>query len=200
MGLLDLPDAPEEWECQCLTMLELMNSSIENTWSIPRAKLYRLVFRMIGSDASQAACLQAMLIEQWRPSPARLREIAAEIASPCPSADDAYAEMMEKAATLGIYGARHATRPSIMIEGEPSFSHALISKTVAQCGGWRMICSGEAQMSEGLSKQFKSAYRGNVERWVQDVAAALSLPAPQRPRHLFPRQTVRLIQGDSHAA
>jgi len=161
-----------------------MNSG--QIWSIGLANIYEMVLNSIGEEWSRKVCEFIVLNESWRPAPADVRKIAAKLASPIPSVDDAYSEMMYLAEKEGTYGFQCDHDPNVYFKGEPQFTHPLILQTVKGIGGWEAICTGEAQMQEGLAKQFKGAYSRYSEQWVSDVANVLSLPAQERPKKLFP--------------
>lgn len=188
--MLNLPEMTE-WEAECLTLLEAMYA----TKPLTRGEelLYRRVLLQMGQQTAEQAV--AWAIDTWRekfpprPTPAHLRLIAARLLSPYPSADDAYAEMLTKVRTGGLHSTPHPERPRLFLSGPPLFSHPLVAQAVQHCGGWEMICTGEANYAEGLAKQFKAAYARNAEQFVNEVADALSLPPQQRPSRLFPYWT-----------
>lgn len=175
----------ENWILDCLTILQFMQGGQE--WSRGLVAIYTLVLKSLGDEWARKAVEFAVLNEKWRPAPAELRHIAAKLASPFPAVDDAYAEMLEHAERGGIYSRPDPTNPNVFLEGPPVFSHPLIAQAVRACGGWRMICSGESQMQEGLSKQFRGAYERAATQWLADVSNALALPASERPARLFPK-------------
>lgn len=180
------PDKTERnWMDECLALLQFMNSG--QPWSIGVSNIYQMVLNSIGEEWSRKTVGHIAITEEWRPAPAAIRKIAARLASPFPSLDDAYAEMMRKAEREGLYGVQCSHDPNVYFEGVPEFSHPLIEKSVRACGGWRSICNGESQMQEGLSKQFRGVYQRYSEEWVGDVANVLSLPEEKRPQKLFPK-------------
>lgn len=171
------------WIDECISLLQFMNSG--QIWSDGLANIYEMVLISVGEKWALPTMRHIVLNETWRPAPADIRKIAARLASPYPLMDDAYSEMMYLANRLGINARQCKHNPTIYLRGEPQFSHPLIAQTVRGIGGWEAICTGEAQMQEGLAKQFKGAYTRYSEQWVSDVAQVLSLPPEMHP-HLFP--------------
>lgn len=132
--------------------------------------------------------------QTWRPAPWDIVRCAAEIEmcnragtlSPYPSADEAYAEIMDKVRAFGLNGRQHPDRPGVYLSGAPSFSHPLVARAVVLVGGWEGLCSGEANYAEGIAKQIKGCYERQAEQYVQQAAEKLGLP-PDQNRVWFPR-------------
>lgn len=175
---------PEEWELECLTLLETMQSGQE--WSKPLAQMYLMAFQTLGETCSRLAVQWACLNEKWRPSPAELRQFAARIASPYPDAEAAYSEILHKAQAVGLYGRPDPKRPTVFVEGAPPMSHPIVSQIVGYCGGWEQICSGEANKAEGLRKQVRSAHESVSREWEAKVIENLALPESKRDPRYFP--------------
>jgi hypothetical protein len=188
-------DEQEELErAKAMSILEAMKGpAFETQWEIYLAHLRRLpsqhVYKAV-SNLSNAT---------WRPSP---EEIVAEAAKlemrraagtpfPFPSADEAYAEIMHKVKRYGLNAKiLYSDRPNIRVAGAPPFSHPLVAQAVAMVGGWEALCSGEANYSEGLSKQIKTLYERQAERFIFKAAELITkldtLPASEYPRY-FPK-------------
>ncbi len=169
---------------KCLAMLEAMNSgqgqSFTAMWDI-----YNLLLGQWGDVLSIKVCTHAALHCKWRPSPAELREIAAKLESPVPSADDAWSEVRSLVNQYGIHARPHPVRPTIRIAGPPDFTHPLIERVVRYCGGWEDVCDGKAQMQTGgLRGAFVATYTRTETEWVESVAKCLE--SQIRPAELFP--------------
>jgi hypothetical protein len=170
---------------QCVSMLKAMNS--QQLWDDGHRQLYGLVLVPLDDEVGRAAVVHAATHLCWRPSPADLRRIAADIASPLPDDATCYAEIMHMAERHGVYAMPDPGRPSVLLEGPPAFSHPIVGRIVALCGGWRMICSGEAGMQEGMRKQVRGAHESVCDRWREEVARQLELAADRRDPALFRR-------------
>jgi hypothetical protein len=149
------------------------------------SKLYSVVLIRLQDCEATAAVEWAVTHESWRPAPARLFEIAAELASPIPDCEQAYVEIVS-GAQQGVYCRPHPERPSIKLAGPPDFSHPIIAQIVKYCGGWEMICSGAANLSEGLKKQIRGAHESVSRQWMEEVKAQLVRPIEGRDRRYFP--------------
>jgi hypothetical protein len=180
----------DEGLTRCLDTLAAMPAgrAQDAKWDALR-KLYATVLACLSDEDGLAAVEHAALTEEWQPSPARLRRIAAEVASPIPDAEHAYAEIIHRAQVEGLYGRPVHGRPHCKVEGSPLFSHPLVDQIVLCCGGWGMVCSGEAGLQEGLKKQVRSAHASVAEAWHEQVWAQLLKPSACRDRRLFPRWT-----------
>lgn len=167
----------------CLALLAPMEG---NPWSEAQSQRYTLALDRMDEDLGRAA-VSALCQGKWRSSPEEILQAAARRISPIPSADTAYLEMVWKAENVGLFGRTNPRRPTVFLEGPPPFSHPLVARAVQVCGGWRAICTGEAQFQEGLSKQFRGAYDRLSREWVQSVVNILHLPECERPAALLPR-------------
>ena len=173
---------------QCMDMLRVMPSSAaqDAKWDDLK-KLYSIALLRLQDGDAKMAVEWSALNEKWRPSPARLLEIAAEQASPVPDAETVYAEIVRQVQTEGLYARPHPDRPSIKLEGPPPFSHPIVEKIVHYCGGWPMVCNGESNYAEGLKKQVRGAHESVSADWRENVKAQLMLPAEQRNMRFFPK-------------
>ena len=167
-----------------LAILEAMNST--QRWSDYHSEMYVMAIAN-WDDAFAADVMKCVVMqEEWRPAPARLVKIAAETASPIPDAELSYAEVIYKAQSIGLYGRPAPTRPNVFYEGPPPMSHPIVAKIVAYCGGWEMICNGEANMQEGLRKQVRAAHEHLADDWSRSVVSELQKPISMRNQELFP--------------
>lgn len=173
------------WQSHCLTLLAAMNAGSGNEWTAGHTQLYEIVLTAIGEGHARRAVQWAVLNEEWRPSPAKLRQIAARLAAPYPDAELCYAEIWTKAARIGLYGKQHPDRPNIRLAGPPDFTHPVIRQIIGCLGGWEAICTGEAQMQEGLKKQVRAAHASVSERWEREVSRQLTLPPAERDMRYF---------------
>lgn len=179
---------------ECFTLLSLMNSGREQSWREELKPLYALILRPLDDEIGCSAVQWAVLHEEWRPSPAKLRQIAAKVASPYPSAEECYAEIMDKAQNVGLYGRPDPKNPDVYLEGPPPMSHPLVSRIVPHLGGWQYVCTGEAQMQEGLKKQVAGSHETVMRQWEQEVAGQLVLPPSQRnPVYFRPYARYRAV-------
>ena len=168
---------------KCLGFVENMHSN--QGWNASLVQMYSVVLQPMSDTEGMAAVEHAFTHDNWRPSPARLIEIAAELAAPIPDADACYDEIAHLAETVGLYGATDPDHPNIHQIGIPSFSHPVVRRIVNYCGGWAMICTGEANMAEGLRKQVRSSWQSVSGEWRERVREALKLPPDKRNPGLF---------------
>lgn len=171
---------------ECYVLLSMMNAGREQKWDDGHKPLYELALKPLTDAEGVGAVKWAALNEEWRPSPARLIQIAAEQSSVIPDAEQSYAEIIGKAQSEGLFAMPHPERPSIKLEGPPPFSHPIVEKITHFCGGWRAICEGEANFSEGLKKQVRSAHESVSRQWREEVKQQLLLPPSQRNPRYFP--------------
>lgn len=163
-----------------------MNCGKDQQWGDRHRPVYAIALRRLTDGEGKAAVRWAVLHEEWRPTPARLLEIAADVASPVPDSEMAYSEIITLAQSEGKYAMPHPDNPNIKIEGPPRFSHPLIAQVVSYCGGWDLICSGEANMQEGLKKQVRGAHESIADQWTEQVKVQLALPPGKRDQRYFP--------------
>ncbi len=168
---------------QCLALLRAMNGP---AWDDSQQALYEFLLDTWDDETGRAAVRQAVLAEKWRPSVAELRQNAARLASPLPSAEAAYAEVTAKERRYGFNARRDPDRPHVFLPGEPEWSHPIVGRAVRWCGGWRGVCAGDMQFQAGgESGAFKAVYEKVRQEWLREVAAQLSLPAAERDPALF---------------
>jgi len=163
----------------------MMNSGKEQPWDDRHKPLYELALKPMTDEEGSAVVRWAALHEEWRPSPARLIQIAAEQSSAIPDAEAAYAEILDAAQRHGEYACPHPSNPNIRTLGPPEFSHPVVKQIVSYCGGWEFICSGDANKSEGLKKQVRGAHESVSRQWVEQVKTQLMLPPSQRNQKYF---------------
>lgn len=168
----------------CLAVLEAMNAgSNQNFEAI--SVIYAGLLSSWGEELSSRVVKRAALHCKWRPSPAELRETAARLESPVPSADDAMYEVSELVNRYGVHGRPDPQNPRVRVPGPPPFSHPLIERTVRYSGGWENVCDGKAQYQEGgLRGSFKATYSRSEIEWVEAVAVCLE--SGTRPAAMFP--------------
>lgn len=165
----------QDWEKTCLLLLGEMHAGAEQKWSKGKAELYLVVLRSLGKEWSVKAVQRAILTEEWRPSPARLREIAATLASPMPPCEPLWGELWHKCVHQG-YDA-------------PRWTHPILEDIAAGLGGWRFLRGQvwpdtEPRQIEALHRRFEQAYQSCAAAWQEAVAEQLPLPAPARePRY-----------------
>jgi len=175
-----------------LALLEAMKGADwESQFELYSAALDRLPEGLI------LPAVQRLAGETWRPAPFEiLREAArmemarqAGTSSAFPSADEAYGEILHKIREFGANGRTpYPDRPNLRMAGAPPFSHPLVAATVMLIGGWEFLCSGEAGLSEGLSKQVKAVYDRQAAQWVDRAVSALCAgEAEGAARRYFPR-------------
>lgn len=181
---------------ECLGMLEAMNAGNNQSFAA-LWKIYNALLSAWGDDLAMRVCTNAVLTCKWRPSPAELRELAARLESPTPTADAALTEVQVLIRRFGANAMQHPERPSVRVMGEPDFSHPLVESAVRRIGGWARICAGEAQYQEGgFDGAFRAVYERAESDFREQVAAALQQGI--RPAELFPRYATfaesRLVQ------
>lgn len=175
----------EECLTDCLTALRTMKAGADMPWGEIQRRQYGRVLAPMTDEEGRALIDHIYEHEEWRPSVKTLLDTAAALTAPIPDADACYDEIAHLAETVGLYGACLPERPSIRQLGAPKFSHPIVGRIVNYCGGWGMICSGEANMAEGLRKQVRSSWESVAGEWRERVREALKLPPDQRNPGLF---------------
>lgn len=166
-----------DWEKRCLASLSELATGAGNAWSHGKAQLYLAVLRNLGEEASKRATEYAILNCEWRPEPARLREIAANLYSPLPPVGACWREVWDKAITAGYT--------------DPRWTHPVIEDLVAAVGGWshlRNTCWPDTpdRTRDQMRYQFEQAYKDRAGTWWKAVADQLQFPPQERDPHLFP--------------
>lgn len=167
-----------------VSLLQCMNSQFP--WTPTMAEQVALVVRQWEDAFAERVMVEVFRREAWRPAPARLLEIAVSLASPYPDAETVYAEVMHKAQSVGLWGRPDPENANSRLPGAPPMSHPVVSRIVAYCGGWEMICTGEAGMQEGLRKQVRAAHEAVADWWQTQVSRELAFPPEQRDPAFFP--------------
>jgi len=176
-----------DYRNEALALLQAMNAGSAQNWNA-QWMIYDLVISRWSESLTRRVVQHAALTCEWRPSPAKLREIAATLESPFPSADLALDEMLTLLRRFGSNAAPHPkfpNRPNILGPGAPTFTHPLIAAAIRRLGGWETICDGEAQYQEGgLQGAFRAVYDRAAEEWKGKVIECLDNGT--RPPSLFP--------------
>jgi hypothetical protein len=167
----------ENWEREALAFLSDMATGAGNPWNKGKAQVYLLVLRNLGEEAARRAVEYAVMNCKWRPEPAELREIAANLYSPLPPVGDLWREFWHKAITLGY--------------DKPRWSHPVVKDIARALGGWpylRSVCwwDSDVRFRENLQRRFEATYAQRTETWWKQVADQLRLPAAERDPHYFP--------------
>lgn len=165
-----------DWEKRCLAMLSKMMSG-SGVWDHGTMQMYQAVLQSLGEEASQCAVQWAVLNEEWRPAPAKLRKIAAKLYSPLPPVGQLWTEMWHKAVARGW--------------DHPRWTHPVIGDIVKAIGGWRYlrsVCWGDSdpRFKDNLQRRFEQAYADLSDSWWQTVADQVHLPPGERDPHFFP--------------
>jgi hypothetical protein len=163
------------WERECLTVLGEMATGSENAWNKGKSDIYLRVLQSLGEEASRRAVQWAVLNEEWRPAPAKLRKIAANLYSPIPPVGQLWTEMWNKAISTD----------------HRDWTHPILRDLTKALGGYRYlrsVCWGDSdpRFKDNLQRRFEEAYREQAEIWWQTVADQLCLPAAERDPHYFP--------------
>lgn len=171
----------------CMTLLKSMNSGKEVSWKENAAglrQIYTLLLRPMDDEIGRKAVEYAVLHEEWRPAPAKIREIAARLASPLPNEGDCFVEFWK------------AVKYSIAV---PRWSHPVIGDVVRRLGGWadfeklRPHLSDQDERSIWFAR-FMKAWAPCASEWIEDVACQIALPANKRePRYGLTAQAPQLM-------
>lgn len=169
----------DKWIEDCLILLEMMNSSRSQEFGAAHVTAYSLILSELGEAASRAAVTKAIKSLKWRPSPAELREIAADLASPVPSVSSLWAECWHKAIHVQY------TRPE--------WTHPLIGEIVSQMGGWQAMRETSWHDShpahiDAQRRRFEAIYGLLLSEWREAVCEQLSLPPRERDPKYFPKR------------
>lgn len=159
------------------TCLELLAGMLSPTqpWSEPTGSLYAYVMQNWSDDIALESVKHAAAHEQFRPSPATLRQIAAKLATeaagPIPS----------------ITALRQEIRKLVVWHGERAasarHSHPLVSAIVEEMGNWRSM---GRMNSDQVDDAFPAAYQRAVKHLYDEVASTLlHLPASERQGKLL---------------
>lgn len=164
-----------EWQKECLSLLAEMRS--DNTWTRGKAQIYAYILENLGEQASRRSVQWAIENTRWRPEPAELREIAANLYSPLPPPGELWRELWYKATTQGY--------------DRPRWSHPILEDLVDDLGGWkhlRSICwpDSDPGFQGALQRRFDQAYEAARQDWWRAVADQLSLPPAERDPRYFP--------------
>lgn len=167
-----------DWEENCLLLLSEMHSGNEQKWSKGKAQLYLLVLRSLGEQASRAAVERAVLTEEWRPSPAALRDIAANLASPLPTENVIWVELWHRMIHVAY--------------GPPPWSHPMLEDIAEGLGGFSFLYQNywpdtDAFRLEALQRRCQEVYRECAAKWRETVADQLGLPPVLREPRYFPQ-------------
>ena len=162
-----------DWQSYCLALLSEMNST--QKWISATTQLYDVVLEALGEEWSVKAVKHAVLTEQWRPAPAQLRQIAAQLASPVPNEGDCFAEFWQ---------AVQYSQP------RPEWSHAIIGEVVRRLGGWKyfrdlrphLIDRGDPR-AQWFSR-FMDAWKVCATEWTEEVSQQLAIsPEVRDPKY-----------------
>lgn len=167
----------QEWEKYCLATLSEMSTGAGNAWNRSKAQVYLLVLQSLGEEASRRAVQYAVMNLEWRPEPAKLRKIAANLYSPLPPVGQLWTEVWHKAIARGW--------------DNPRWTHPVLKDIVKAIGGWRYlrsVCWGDSdpRFKDNLQRRFEQAYSDLSDSWWQTVADQVHLPAAERDPHYFP--------------
>lgn len=167
----------ESWIEECLVLLEMMNSSNAQTFGAAHAKAYGLILCELGEEASRTAVTRALKTLRWRPSPAEIREIAADLASPLPPVGLLWQEFWHKAITDGY--------------ARPDWTHPILDDMAAQMGGWQSVRETSWPDShpahvDAQRIRFEAIYAQVLGQWREAVCEQLSLPRASRDPRYFP--------------
>jgi len=126
------------------------NHPIHNAEALIAA--YHLVWADIPYDAGLAAVTQYAASERYFPSPAEIRELAAQHLGVAPTPEEAWQEVVTQMREHGFYG-------------RPAFSHPMIAAAVRDVG-WRTLCGSE--QPDATRRQFLSAYGARRQRLLRE--------------------------------
>lgn len=175
---------------KCLAYLRPMKAGRDDAWNEAiHADYYGEVFSQLEDRLALKVAREAADTFGWRPSRSDLWELAAEIASPAPTVEDAFQEVCYIRGKHGRYARKVGTLPSgnILYDvGEPTeWSHPLVGLAVKDMGGWFSVV--ECDKDSVLQAQFVKVYNSRLTQFRQEVRKFLPLPAEMRPAGLFPR-------------
>lgn len=173
------------------SLLSQMPSSVP--WSEGQADLYSVGLRAIPDEVLMDVMTQAVMRYRSRPTVADLLELAAEsLNGPRPTADDAWTEVERLLTTRGVYCRQDPDRPNVYREGQPLFSHPLISRAVERLGGWRTVCAADIDLPT-LRARFEAAYNAAVASTSQAAQDSLArcFARPERAFAVRERRAAR---------
>jgi hypothetical protein len=156
-----------------------MNAGKEQSWDANASGLrqvYALVLKPLDDKIGTRAVEYAVLHEEWRPSPARIRQLAAQLASPLPNEGDCFAQFWE------------AVRYS---HDDPQWFHPIIADVVRRLGGWESFRTlhphySDVDLRSIWFARFMDAWPVCSAEWTENVGQQLSLPADARdPKYLI---------------
>jgi hypothetical protein len=172
----------------------MMNSSNAQVFGAAHTTAYSLILSELGEEASRVAVNKAIKTLRWRPSPAELREMAAQLVSPLPSVGILWAEFWHKAIHTGYT--------------VPGWTHPILSDLAAELGGWQGVRETSWPEShpahvDALRSRFEAVYGTCSTAWRESVCEQLAFPRAERDPRYFPdyRPFVApksLPPGDAH--
>lgn len=143
-------------------------------------RVYAMVLGGLDYETVRAAVVWAAAHEDWRPSAARLRALAAEVADPLPGAERVYGEVLGAIQRWGLHARPVEGQPGCYQAGEPEWSHPIAGVVVVWCGGWEHLCTVDRAGKEPLSKEVARVYAAVARQWSEHVAQQLAFPPGER--------------------
>lgn len=195
-----MPDYPD-YVIEAVTTIKLLKG---DAWRSPEHdRHYADAFANLGKNGCIAVGNYIANHCQWRPSRSEVLEIAARIASPVPTTEDALEEITWKIANVPgkakwyRFEEREGGSTGCMVrcakevadsfcidyDTAPDFTHICVTRAVGSLGKWSDV---KEFPSAVLGKQFREAYERIVERWRIEVKEQLMLPAKDRNQGYFP--------------
>ena len=164
------------------TMLQTMNSSVGNTWTEASRLGYEIALKGFDDELIFEVAKHAVKNCTWRPAPAELLEMAANIASPLPNEN----EVFNTISNCLMMGTGYADVSEF------------VSNVVCAIGGWWHLA--HVIETQFLKSAISKSYKIEREMWEQLVKIQLFLPAHERSlkyfpvpsSHLAPTEKVRL--------
>lgn len=197
---------------ECLALLSTMPAGASQRWDDAARQVYGLVLRRLDDATARAAVEHAVLSEAWRPSAARLLEIAAERASRIPDAEETCAEIVRLmkpgscAEPIVWDEAKNTWRPPhpgetptthLRVSVPRCYSHPVVARVVEYLGGWSAVADGECS-DASLHRRVVEAHASVSQRWREQVLEQLTLPAVERDARYFPEWRPRaLVEGSA---
>ena len=140
-----------------------MPSTRGNEWREGSAELYSIILLKLGQRDAEAAIRWSVEHEHWRPSPARLSEIAATLRGDGLQSDaEITAELLSAFRFYGKSGRYLEGSIAAYIDGEPPLSR-FSSEVVRMLGGWERLCvedqAGHVPIEKRIAQSAESIRR-----------------------------------------
>lgn len=156
---------------KCLSVLRKMKTGRDQEWCDSLAEQYAEVLMPIEDEQGKDVVRKAWRME-WRPSPGELENMAiASVMGNIPDAQECIEEIMGMMRKHGRYGYADPENPNCRKEGDPKFSHPIVTRVVSIVGGnyhpWFQLCEWDQTLRGSLEKAIEKAWESASHRAIE---------------------------------